>query len=204
MFYTLDSLETSNNEWVRRCSVGWCWWGLWCPAPLYRPGLATTTSTAAAASLARREISIFNFINIGTVGTGSAAIISMLGGNDEGEQQHWVSVHVFNGGCGVQSSGGDDWRVECQGHWTAAAGDGDTVLHSPNTAITAIMSHYVLYNVWAQICFVLCHSLIVRTIVWWGSRVCCCSYIDRKIGWITLFQNSTIVESESQMEATHI
>ena len=163
MFYTLDSLETSNNEWVEDAMQAGVGEGCDGPAPLYRPGLATTTSTATAASPARREISIFNFINIGTVGTGSTAIISMLGGNDEGEQQHWVSVHLFNvgrlgsngGGCEVQSSAGDEWRVECQGHWTAAAGDGDTVLHSPNTTITDIMSHYVLYNVCAYICFVL-------------------------------------------------
>ena len=63
-----------------------------------------------------REISIFNFINIGTVGTGRAAIISVLGGNDKGDHQSSVSVHVFIGGCyeggsEVQSSAGADWRV---------------------------------------------------------------------------------------------
>ena len=40
----------------------------------------------------------------------------MLGEDDEGEHQSWVSVHVFiggcyGGGCEVQSSAGDDWRV---------------------------------------------------------------------------------------------
>ena len=66
------------------------------PSPAVPPRPRHQPNTAAAASPARREISIFNFINIGTVGTGSTAIISMLGGNDEGEQQYWVSVNVFN------------------------------------------------------------------------------------------------------------
>ena len=95
MFYTLDSLETSNNEWVEDAMQAGV--GEGCDAqPRCTAPASTSPSNAAAGSPARREISIFNFINIGTVGTGSTAIISMLGGNDEGEQQHWVSVNVFN------------------------------------------------------------------------------------------------------------